>query len=165
LRETLGESGTALGRSLRAEVGVIGFVAFAVTAVLMIFGIPHAMFIGVFAGVLEIVPYFGAFAGAIPAVALSLSKSWVHVVGIIGAFIAINQVEGHVVIPLVVGHHLEMRPLTILVSLIAGHILFAIPGMILAVPVVSILRIIIPRLYRLYLALHYHEQSAAEEPI
>jgi predicted PurR-regulated permease PerM len=159
VESTLREIGAAIGSYLRAQVMVILFVAVSVTVVLLIGGIPHALFIGLAAGVLEVIPYFGAFAGAIPAVALGFTKSWAHGTGLILAFIAINQFEGHVVIPLVVGHHLEMRPLWILVSLLAGHLLFGVPGMILAVPSVSIIRIIIPRLYRLYQALHAHEQS------
>src|SRR5439155_1228034 len=159
IRETLTEIAAALGGYLRAQAAVILFVAVSVTVVLLLFGIPHAMFIGIGAGILEVIPYFGAFAGAIPAVALGFSKSWVHGVGLIGAFVAINQIEGHAVLPMVVGHQLEMRPLWILLALLAGHFLFGVPGMILAVPVVSILRIIIPRVYKLYRGLRHLEQN------
>ena len=159
--ETMEEIGAALGGYLRAQVVVILFVAVTVTLVLTLFGIPHALFIGLAAGVLEVIPYFGAFAGAIPAVILSMSKSWFHMLGVIAAFIAINQVEGHVVIPLVVGKHLEMRPLVILLSLLAGHLLWGVAGMIIAVPTVSVLGIIIPRLVKLYKELRAHEKASA----
>lgn len=162
VKSTLTEIGAAIGGYLRAQLSVILFVAVSVTTVLLLFRIPHALFIGLAAGVLEVIPYFGAFAGAVPAVAIGFTKSWVHGVGLIIAFIAINQIEGHVVLPLVVGHHLEMRPLWILVSLLAGHLLFGVVGMIIAVPLVSIVRIIVPRLYRLYQALHRHEQQSPE---
>lgn len=158
VRDTLRDIGQALGGYLRAQAVVILFVAVTVSFVLWLFHIPHALLIGLAAGVLEVIPYFGAFAGAVPGVLLSLANPWYHTLAIVGAFIAINQIEGHVVLPLVVGHHLEMRPLWILVSLLAGHFLFGIPGMILAVPVVAILRIVVPRLYHLYLVLHRHEQ-------
>src|SRR5206468_4033737 len=93
------------------------------------------------------------------AVALGFSQSWIHGVGLIGAFVLINQVEGHFVMPVVMGGQLEMRPLWILLALLAGHFLFGVPGMILAVPIVSILRIILPRLYKLYRQLRHVERE------
>ena len=62
----------------------------------------------------------------------------------------INQVEGHVVIPLVMGHELEMRPIVVLLSLLVGAELYGIVGLIVAVPVCRILQVLIEHGMRLY---------------
>lgn len=160
VRMTMGELSLVFSRYLRGQITVILFVATAVTLVLLAFRIPYAFFIGFMAGVLEVIPYFGAVAGAVPAVALGFMKSSTVGISLIVFFIAINQIEGHVVIPLVMGHHLEMRPLTILLSLIAGERLYGIVGMIIAVPVVSMARVLIPRV-----ASQYHRLRARERGI
>jgi predicted PurR-regulated permease PerM len=150
VQATMGELSLTFSRYLRGQMIVILFVATAVTLALLAFGIPYAFFIGFIAGVLEIIPYFGAIGGAIPAVTLGFMKSPYVGIGLIVFFLLINQLEGHVVIPLVMGHSLEMRPLAILLTLIAGERLFGVIGMIIAIPVMSLLRVLLPHLVRHY---------------
>jgi hypothetical protein len=71
-------------------------------------------------------------------------------IGMICFFITINQVEGHVVIPLVMGANLEMRPLTVLLSLLVGHSLGGIVGLIVAVPVCRILQVFVEHGVQIY---------------
>lgn len=165
VNETVREMALTFRSYLRGQAIVILFVAVAATTVLLIFRIPYALFIGVMAGVLEVIPYFGALAGAVPAVVLGFMKSPYIGAALILFFILINQIEGHVVIPLVMGHHLELRPLTILVALIAGEMLFGIVGMIIAVPLVSLVRVIIPPLRKYYQAYRLRERGAEGEKV
>jgi predicted PurR-regulated permease PerM len=151
VQATLAELGLAFSRYLRGQMTVILFVATSVTVALIGFRIPYAFFIGFVAGVVEVIPYFGALVGAVPAVTLGfMVRSVPTGIALIVFFIAINQIEGHVVIPLVMGRHLEMRPLTILLALIAGEQLGGIVGMIVAIPVLSLLRVLIPHVARHY---------------
>jgi predicted PurR-regulated permease PerM len=151
VQATMGELSLTFSRYLRGQMIVILFVATAVTLALLGFGIPYAFFIGFIAGVLEIIPYFGAIGGAVPAVTLGFMLKPPYVgIGLIVFFLLINQIEGHVVIPLVMGHSLEMRPLAILLTLIAGEQLFGVIGMIIAIPVMSLLRVLLPHLVRHY---------------
>ena len=150
VRATMAELSLTFSRYLRGQMTVILFVATAVTVTLLGFGIPYAFFIGFIAGVLEIIPYFGAIGGAVPAVTLGFMRSPFTGIALIVFFIVLNQIEGHVVIPLVMGRSLEMRPLTILLALIAGEQLGGVAGMIIAIPVVSLLRVLLPRLARHY---------------
>jgi predicted PurR-regulated permease PerM len=150
VRATIAELSFTFSRYLRGQMTVILFVAVAVTVALLAFHIPYAFFIGFMAGVLEIIPYFGAIGGAVPAVTLGFMKSPYTGIGLIVFFILINQIEGHVVIPLVMGRSLEMRPLAILLTLIAGEQLFGVVGMIIAIPVMSLLRVLLPHLARHY---------------
>lgn len=139
-----------LGSYLRGEALVIAFVSVAVTVLLLVLKVKFAFLIGITAGVLEVIPYFGALGGAIPGVALAFLRSpTTGVMALIG-FVAINQLEGHVVIPLVMGHSVGLRPLSVLLALLAGHELFGVLGMVIAVPAVAILKVFIDHGVRLY---------------
>lgn len=157
---TLAELSFTFSRYLRGQMTVILFVATAVTVTLLAVGIRYAFFIGFVAGVLEIIPYFGALGGAVPAVTLGFMRSPAAGIGLLIFFIALNQIEGHVVIPLVMGRSLEMRPLAILLALIAGEQLGGVAGMIIAIPVASMLRVLLP-----HLVCHYQRFRARERGI
>ncbi|MHB2018697.1 MAG: AI-2E family transporter [Candidatus Xenobia bacterium] len=136
---------------LRGQLVVIGFVAFAVTLVLVVCRIPYALTIGTLAGTLEIIPYFGAATGAIPAVILGLVRGGPLLAGgLILFFILINQLEGHVVIPTVMGRTMEMRPLMVLLSLLVGAEVAGIIGLMVAVPVARIGQVLVEHGIRLY---------------
>jgi predicted PurR-regulated permease PerM len=159
VRQTLSELAVIFSRYLRGQLVVVLFVFAAVTGGLLAFHIPYAFFIGCMAGVLEIIPYFGALAGALPAVTLGFMKSPGIGVALIVFFVLINQIEGHVVIPWVMGRHLELRPLTILLALIAGERLGGIVGMIVAVPVVALMRVLLPHLRQHYQQFRLRERG------
>jgi predicted PurR-regulated permease PerM len=149
---SLKELSQTFGRYLSGQAIVMLFVATAVTGALLAFRIPYAFLIGLTAGLLEVIPYFGAIVGALPAVTLGFMRSPATGIAAVVLFILINQIEGHVVIPLVMGRHLDVRPLTILLALIAGEQLYGVPGMILAVPVLSLLRVLLPHVVQHYRA-------------
>jgi hypothetical protein len=79
----------------------------------------------------------------------------------IAFFIAINQIEGHVVIPLVMGHNLEMRPITVLLSILVGHQLAGIIGIIVAVPVCRMLGVLLDHGLQIYNDVWVKPQEAA----
>lgn len=128
---------------LRGQLVVIAFVAVVVTVGLFLFQVPYALTIGTMAGILEVIPYFGAAAGAIPAVLFTLVKyGAARMLMVVGFFVLVNQVEGHGVIPLVMGKTLEMRPLAVLLALLTGAEVAGVPGLIVAVPLARILQIL-----------------------
>ena len=131
-----------MGAYLRGLVIMILFVGICVTITLGCFHIKYWLFIGVMAGILEVIPYFGAVTGAIPAVILGFQKGPHVGIILIVIFILINQVEGHVVAPLAMGHSMHMRPLAVLLSLLIGAEVSGIQGMIVAVPLVGIIRVV-----------------------
>jgi predicted PurR-regulated permease PerM len=146
------ESLEVLRAYLRGQIVVIGFVAVCVTVFLFFVGMPYALTIGTVAGILEVIPYFGAVAGAVPAVLWAFAFKGSMGLGLmtIGFFVALNQCEGHIVIPLVMGRELEMRPLAVLLSLLVGVELGGIVGLIVAVPVARILQVFVEHGIKLY---------------
>lgn len=151
-----------LGSYLRGQGVVIlsGTVAF--TLLFLLLGVPHALMLGIFAGVLQIVPYFGAIAGGLPAVALGLAQSGVVGVAASVGVLVINQIEGHLVIPLVMGHSVGLRPLTVLAALIGGAELGGIAGMIIAIPLVGVTKVFLIHSWRLYQDMQQRDAARLE---
>jgi predicted PurR-regulated permease PerM len=101
-----------------------------------------ALMLGIFAGVTNLIPYFGPFIGAIPAVALALLVSKWMVLKVIIAFIVIQQLESSIISPKILGDRVGLHPLLIILVLLAGGQLFGLSGLILAVPVAAVLRVV-----------------------
>lgn len=132
----------SLGGFVRGQLIVCAFIGFAVTVALLIAGIPYAFFIGFFAGVVEIIPFVGAYAGAVPALVLAFMKSPMLALVLAGVFILIYTVQSKVIYPNVLGHKVGFSPLLVLVVVLMGAELAGLFGMFIAVPVTAILRVL-----------------------
>jgi len=132
---------------IRGQILVAAFVAISVTVALLLLRIPYALLIGLFAGVVEMIPYVGAFAGAIPAVLIAL---FTHGVGwalvTVLAFAAIYEIEGHFVAPSIVGKRVGLTALLVVIAILIGAEVGGIMGMFVAVPVAAIIRVMWKRL-------------------
>lgn len=118
-------------------VGILTSLAFA------LLGLEFAAMLGVIAGLAELIPYFGPFIGAVPAVAMGLLQSkWIAVKVMVAVFF-IQQLEGNIISPKILGNSVGLHPLAIIVALLAGGHLFGIVGMLLAVPLAAISRIML----------------------
>lgn len=132
-----------LGRFIRGQLIVCFCIGVSVAIVLNLWGIQYSFLIGVFSGIIDIIPYVGVVMGMIPAVLLALLKSPWIALGVFVTLIALHWSEGHIIIPLVVGSVVGLPPLFIIVALLAGAELMGIPGMFLAVPAAAVIRVII----------------------
>jgi predicted PurR-regulated permease PerM len=122
-------------------------------------GLPYAAVLGLFAGVVEFVPNLGPFLAAIPAVLMALfqgssflplSNFWFAVL-VVGLYIIVQQIEGNLLVPRILGHSLDLHPLVVLIAIIVGGILAGILGMLVAAPVLATLRVVGRYVfYRLY---------------
>ena len=102
------------------------------------------MIIGIIAGVLNIIPYFGPFFGMIPAffVALFTGGFSLAVRAVLGLFI-VQQIDSNYIYPKIVGNTIGLHPLFVLLSVTFFGYLFGVAGMLLAVPAAGILQIFI----------------------
>jgi len=100
----------------------------------------YALFFGVFFGLMELIPYIGPVLGAIPPILVALFHSPVTAIWVALLFLAIQQLEGHVVAPQVFGHSLRINPLLIIFALLFGGELYGVVGAFVALPVAAILR-------------------------
>lgn len=105
-------------------------------------GLPFALLVGIFAGVLDIIPFFGPIIGAIPAVALALLQSWQIILYTLFLFVLIQQVESNIITPKILGEAVGLHPIMIIFALLAGGQLWGIIGMVVALPLAAIIRVL-----------------------
>ncbi len=103
-------------------------------------GRKYALAFGVFYGVMELVPYVGPILGAIPAVLVALFTDPIVALWVTLLFVALQQLEGHVVAPQIFGHTLRINPLLVIFALLLGLQLHGIVGALVALPILAILR-------------------------
>lgn len=103
-------------------------------------GKTYALFFGAFFGLMELVPYLGPFLGAAPPILVALFQDPLTAVWVTLMFLALQQLEGHVVAPQVFGHSLRINPLLVIFALLLGGQLYGIVGAFLALPLAAILR-------------------------
>lgn len=125
-----------------AIMGASAGVALYVFGLIGIFpdGRSYALAFGVFYGVMELVPYIGPILGAIPPVLLALFTDPISALWVALLFVALQQLEGHVVAPQIFGHTLRINPLLVIFALLIGLQLYGIVGALVALPILSVLR-------------------------
>lgn len=119
-------------------------VALLSSAVLSLLGIDFAVILGVFSGILNVIPYFGPFIGMIPAflVALLTDGPAKSAAAVLSLFF-IQQIDSNYIYPRVVGKSTGLHPLFVLLSVSISGYFFGLPGMLLAVPAAGILQVLI----------------------
>lgn len=132
---------------IRGQLLVAFFVAFTVTLGLYWLKIPYALIIGLIAGIAGIIPYLGSIIGILPALILAFLQSPWLALKVLVMFVIIQQVEGSIVAPKIVGDRVGLHPLVIVFSLLAGGQLLGIWGMLLAVPLAAILKVFLNHLW------------------
>jgi predicted PurR-regulated permease PerM len=108
----------------------------------------YALFFGIFFGIMELVPYIGPVLGATPPVLVALFDDPLTAVWVTLTFIALQQLEGHVVAPQVFGHSLRINPLLVIFALLVGGELYGILGALVALPLAAVARETVLYLHR-----------------
>jgi predicted PurR-regulated permease PerM len=102
----------------------------------------YAVLFGAFAAVTELIPYLGPVLGGIPPVVYGLVVDPISGLWILLLFLAIHQIEGHIVIPKLMGSALRLHPLLVIFGLVAGAELYGVPGVFVALPLLAVMRAI-----------------------
>jgi len=115
------------------------------TVGLALLGIDHAIFFGIFSGLLTIIPYVGIFIGAaLPAIFALLTKDSIwYTVGVIGIFSTVQFLEGNFITPRITGSKVSINALAAIIALLLGGKILGIAGMILAVPITGVARVLL----------------------
>jgi predicted PurR-regulated permease PerM len=135
---------------LRGQL-LLGLAMAVMTAVVCsILRLSYPVVLGLLAGVMEFLPSVGPFIAAVPAVLVALfqkttflgmSNVW-YAVLVAGAYIVIQQIEGNLLVPRILGRSLNLHPLVVLIGIIVGGNLAGLLGMLLAAPVLATLRVL-----------------------
>ncbi|KGX92471.1 hypothetical protein N781_17295 [Pontibacillus halophilus JSM 076056 = DSM 19796] len=116
----------------------------------LILGMPYALLLGLFVTLTAVVPFFGPIIGVLPALVVALTQQPILVVYVLVALVIVQQLEGNLVAPLVLGKRLKVHPLTIILLLIVAAALYGFVGMLIAIPTYAVVKVIVVTMYRLY---------------
>jgi predicted PurR-regulated permease PerM len=105
-------------------------------------GETYAVLFGAWVAVAELIPYLGPWLGAIPPVIYALVVDPISAIWVTLLFLGIHQIEGHIVVPKVMGSALRLHPLLVIFGLLAGAELYGLPGIFVALPLLAVLRAI-----------------------
>ncbi len=145
IKETLYE----IKETIQSYIGGLGLVVVILSTLntigLTLIGIEHAIFWGCLAGVLAIIPYIGTLLGGLLPFIFALSSaevSW-QPYAVIAYYLFIQQIEGNFITPKIVGDKVDINPLFAILALLFFASFWGIAGVILALPLISILKIIL----------------------
>lgn len=123
---------------------VVSIISALNTIGLLCLGIEHAIFLGILSGALTVIPYIGILVGgSIPVIVALLTKdSLFYPLAVIALIALVQFLEGNFITPKIMGNKININPLAAIVSLLVGATIWGIVGMILAIPLLGIVKII-----------------------
>jgi len=133
----------SVGRWVLGQV-VMGVIMGTLVGVgLWIIGVPYALLLGILAGVLELIPAIGPFIAATVGVLVAVTQGWgVGLVAFI-YYVIVGQIENHVLIPNIMKKAVGLPPIVTIIAVILGARLLGLIGIIFAIPVATIVRILV----------------------
>lgn len=140
-------SGNALTLWFKGKLISMACIGILVTIVLSILGIPSAFAIGLIAGIGEFIPYIGALISTIPAIMLALMEGPEMVLWVILAIVAVQQLQGNLIMPLVQQRMVSLPPAVTIFSFLIMGFLFGLPGILLAEPLTVFVYVMVKKLY------------------
>jgi predicted PurR-regulated permease PerM len=120
-----------IGTSSGVGLWILGMVG------LLPHGGRYALLFGAWAGLTELIPYIGPWLGGAPPVIYALFQHPLSALWVALLFLGIQQLEGHVVVPKVMGHSLRLHPLLVIFGLLAGGEIYGFPGILVALPLLA----------------------------
>lgn len=114
---------------------------------LSIIGLSFAIFFAVLTALLSVIPYFGAIASGLPPVLFALTDSPGKALAVVVVYTLVQQFEGNVTIPLVMSRTVKLHPAVIAVGVVVVGQLFGFVGLLVAVPILSMLVILVEELW------------------
>ena len=146
VNDFLNDMDMVFSKFLRGQLLDALIVAIIVSVVLTVIRLDFAVLLGCFAGLTNVIPYFGPIFGAVPAVIVALftgglSKAIITLI----AFVVIQQIDGNLIYPKVVGTSTGLHPVFVLLAVTFGGYFWGLLGMVLAVPVTACLKLFILR--------------------
>lgn len=144
-RRILSELNEIWSSFLRGQVILALIIGVVTTLALFVLGVRNALLLGLLAGVLEVVPTLGPIIAMIPAVLIAFFQGSTHfaidnllfALVVVGAYLVIQQLENHLIVPNVLGRSVNLPPALILFGALAGASLAGILGIFLAAPVLA----------------------------
>lgn len=151
-RQVLTEIDTALSQFIVGRVllnlalGVMMYIGF------LILGLKYSLLLAVLSAILNFIPYVGAILATIPVMVVGFIQSPSTAIWALVIILVAQQIQDNILTPVLYGKQLDVHPLTIVVLLLIGADIYGILGLILAVPFYMVLKILLVRIYELFLS-------------
>lgn len=141
-----------MGKYIRGQIIEVMFVGICSIVGLSILGVHYAFLIGAIAGICNLIPYLGPAVGLITAVTVAAIQfqSMIVVIKVICLFLIIQQMDNHIIQPVVIGQNVNLSPVLMIFALLAGAEIFGFLGIVFAVPVTALLKNIFVMFIRRY---------------
>jgi len=144
--ELLADIDSVLGGFVRGQLLVALTVAILITVAMMLLRVPYPYLFGLLAGFGDLIPYVGAVLAFLPAfLSALLTNGWINSLFVTAAFVLIYEAEGHFIAPNIVGRQVRLSAFFVLVAVLIGAELGGLFGMLVAVPIAGVLRVIVVR--------------------
>jgi predicted PurR-regulated permease PerM len=142
-RTVMEEMYHAVQRWFLGQLAAMTFIAVFWAIALYIIGVPFALLLGIFSGLISFIPYVGAIISVVIPLALALISDPVMAVWVVLAFVIIQQVEGNLLQPLVMSRAVNLHPALVVFAILAMGTLYGLVGVFLAVPLVAALQVLV----------------------
>jgi len=146
VRSLLTQSAGAVTGYVRGNLTISVICGVTTFAVLVVLGMPYAAALALLVAVLDLIPLVGATLGGVLLVVVGLFVAPWKAVVLLVYIVVYQQVEGSVLQPMVYSHAVQLSGLVIFIAILVGGLLLGIPGALLAIPVVEIIRIVVSEL-------------------
>lgn len=144
-----GEVGTALGSFVRGQLLVALIVGAASSVGMWAIDLPFWLIIGIIAGFLNLIPFLGpVVGGALAALVALLNGNVWQAVWAVAIMVVVQQIDNHVITPMVQRARVSLSPLVIVLALIVGGTLAGLLGVLVAIPTTAAVRIVVGHLWR-----------------
>jgi predicted PurR-regulated permease PerM len=147
VREILREVYDALQRWFLGQLTSMIIIGVLSTAALYLIGIPFALLLGIFSGLISFIPFVGPAISVIPPVLLALIGTPVDALWVVLAYAIIQMIESYLIHPLVMSRAVSLHPAVVMFALLVMGTLFGFVGVLLAVPLVAALHVLLRELW------------------
>jgi predicted PurR-regulated permease PerM len=147
VREILREVYDALQRWFLGQLTSMTIIGVLSTVALYLIGIPFALLLGIFSGLISFIPFVGPAISVIPPVLLALIGTPVDALWVVLAYAIIQMIESYLIHPLVMSRAVSLHPAVVMFALLVMGTLFGFVGVLLAVPLVAALHVLLRELW------------------
>lgn len=158
----LDTSNRVVGGYIRGQVTLAALIGVLVGfGMYFLFHLPFAVLLGIFAFVLEFIPFLGVIVSGAACVLVALTQGFLLAILVLGYFVIVHVIEGDVVGPRIVGKAVGIHPAVSLIALIAGAELFGLWGALFAAPVAGLIQSLIETFWTEYRGTHLDQFPTA----
>jgi len=157
------ESDETLSGFVRGQLSVMIVLGIFYAIALLVIGLDVGPLIGIIAGLISFVPYLGGILGVLMAVIAALVQyhDWLRVILVLVVFGVGHVLEAYVLVPRLVGEKIGLHPLAVIFAILAGGELFGFLGVLLALPIASVVNVLLRYAHERYRASDLYVTSHA----